>query len=790
MINGEHMNQHLSPSAREDQPLTSPETSQRWLVRSLLRTEAPSFLSRRAGDRLITLAAGLPEGSLICLRMASTGRGPVIVEIAARTDQPDMGELIAWVYEDVAILQPMEGAALDYTSDGLHAGAAPNRVTELLPAVRAQQASAWSDLMEPPSHQRGAAPSLHGTETHLWPVPAVSDGMELLKALASTAAEIRVHLAPCHDMELDMITQSTLRAVQGADPAVHASYVGTPVEARLLVGHDGALSPRLRGALLRRGLGLTLVARDAGIDEVLEAWAGSARALCGWGQPFGVAQCLTPVPCCGPEPIICGVPTTMPVTRPVSLDADVCRTGLRVGTAVAADGTAREVRISPEDLQLHMQVLGATGSGKSTLLSALAHETIAAGGGVSVIDPHGGLVDRIVGEVDPSEAGRLAVVRSGDAEHPTPLNPLAGRDPELITDVMISVLRELHDPRNQGFMGPVWERSFASLMAAQRVLFGRRANMALIPTLAASQQRLKRVAEAIAGEEPEVAATLETTFVKRRPEDFAEMVTWVNSKFQRLVGSAELRGILASGEDLVDVVDVVEQRKALLVDLASPSIGDLGAQLLGEMWLAKHWEAMSQRRDRSVPHLLIIDEAHLFASGLLSRLLTQARKFGVAVVLAHQNLEQLTPSLREAVLSSTGSVVAFRTGARESAATLDRLGSWTGGLLTRLPRLSAAVTLSDGMLQSDAFTLTVDHNRRVTGRTDATAVAAMEAASRSRYATTLEQTPPLTQADIEREISLRRERGSGSSFLDEWLARRNADSAAPQTASSPTEATA
>ena len=95
-----------------------------------------------------------------------------------------------------------------------------------------------------------------------------------------------------------------------------------------------------------------------------------------------------------------------------------------------------------------------------------------------------------------------------------------------------------------------------------------------------------------------------------------------------------------------------------------PVLGGVGAQLVGEMWLAKHWETLAQRADPTRPHLLVVDEAHLFASGLLPRLLLQARKFGVAVVLAHHGCSALGDStsmaLRRAMNLEEAATMTYR----------------------------------------------------------------------------------------------------------------------------------
>lgn len=667
-----------------------------WQVSALLRTHEPQLFARRAGDRLLALASGLDTGDSLELRLASPGDGEVRITLCCRSECPDLDALVGWVWEDVADVVPS------------HAPLAVGvpRVTELVAAVRHPLPNVWAEL-----DSDAASPPQADPRNDVWPVPGLRSGLEVLKALRATRGEIRLHLAPASEISAQMAVHEARRSTLARDAATFAAYLGTPVSARLLVGHHGPLSPRLRAALMSQGLGLRLNELDGQSEATRRAWEGEPQELCLSALPLGAAQCLTVMAAAGVQPGVCGVPTREPVAQEVPIADQLCRDGLRLGRARTTGGGWRDVRVTREDLLLHTQLTGSTGSGKSSLLAALVREARHDGLGVSVIDPHGHLVERILGETRAEEADAVVTVRSGDLDRPVPLNPFAGRNPELMADVMVTVLRELHDPSNQGFMGPVWERWFAACMHLQRALIGPRATMSLLPEIVEDRQRLQNLVAAMRRSHP-AAGRDAWPLVSGREEEFAETSTWFTSKFQRLMGSPHLRAILGSGLDAVDVATIMDRRGALLVDLAAPVVGDLGAQLLGEMWLAKHWEALAQRADPSTPHLLIVDEAHLFASGLLPRLLTQARKFGVAVVAAHQNLEQLTPSLREALQSSTNNAVVFRTGHREAASSLERLGSWAGGSLTRLPRLTAACTLSTGGGLTDAFSLVVDHNER------------------------------------------------------------------------------
>lgn len=729
------------------------ECERSWTVRKLLRHAEPAALARRAGDRLLHLVAGL-EGGYAGLRLRSGSDGTVEIHFLSRgASEEDVTE---WVWQDVAELVP--GEVPQERSWG--------RFSEVLPAVRVASVNPWQEL--DPVPDAGTTPP-----QEVWPCAVLTDGLDVLLALRGRDAEVRLHLAPVNDMAAQMAAHELRHATFAADPQVFAAYQGQPVAARLLVGHDGALAPRLRAALLGRGSGLAV--RPLVADA--RAWAGETETLQHGALPFGAAQCLTVVPAAGHAQEVCGVAVTYPSPRPVPVDDGDCREGLRLGRAVSNTGMCRDVRIGPDDLLLHTQLVGATGTGKSSLLAALVQEACRAGMGLTVLDPHGQLVDRILAETPEERGGRFLAVRSGDEERPVPLNPLAGPNPELMQDTMVQVFRELHDPGNHGFLGPVWERWLGVLLDAQRALIGRRANLALIPDMATDQRRLAELARKLDRADPKVSRELHSLH-SRRPEEYGESVTWVVSKFQRLVGSSQMRGILASGRDAVDVVEVLDDRSRLLIDLASTTLGDLSAQLLGEMWLAKHWEALSKRRRRDQPHLLIVDEAHLFASGLLPRILTQARKYGVGVVVAHQNLQQLTGSLREAVLASTNNVVVFRTGIREADAALARLGRWPGTSLTRLERLTAAVSLNVGDGFTDPFTLVVDHNQRKVAGGVSRLRRSVEQLTRERFGLKDAGAEQLTYESLVRAADSlpggpgRPREAATSDFLTRWLEER------------------
>lgn len=760
-----------------------------WRITHLLRDADPSSRALRASSRLLELAPGLPHGSHLTLVLAGDGDKRVSIELHADTDAKVTQADIDHVAEGCAVVTPIVNRQVPLP--------VLSELVTLFEVVgaSAQPTNTYPEFEFAPEPRYPTPDELRQrADPRYWPLRVADDCMDLVKALAGCEAQVRVHIAPSNEFEQEYIAANLRQSVQLGGVVDHEIYLGTPVRIRCFIGtSEPRLPPRLRAAILGLGVGLRL--KQQPLDgEMIATWDGEETSLAGAVQPFGMARCLVPLPAHGPDASVCGIRTREAETRAVPLvDAHLPVEGLRLGSAIDELGEPVEVRMGADDLLLHSQVLGATGTGKSSLLAGLVQDAAKAGYGVTVLDAHGPLVDRILTELPPEAVDRTIAIHSADVANPVPVNVLACDDADLIIEVMMQVLTELFDPRREGIVGPRFERVSSQIIRAQQALIGREASFATIPMWLRDRDVLAKLVTALRPVATDLAESIDVELLQNRSNEFTEVVAWVNSKYERLSGSNEMRAILLSGHDAVDVTQVIDESQILLVDLASTQIGPLGAQFLGEMWLAKHWLAMSQRADTSRPHLLIVDEAQLFGSGILPRMLAEARKFGLGVVISHQHLEQLSSALQEAALATTNNVIVFRSGPREAAAALTRLGGWPSGPLTRLPRLTAAATLSAGLQQTQPFTLFVDHNERVGD-------ASTETAERVRARTMARFVEPYRGArqwSIARVDALLEKRsrpasrpdadpgsgrpGSGSSFLDEWLANRKAQERAGQT---------
>ncbi len=365
--------------------------------------------------------------------------------------------------------------------------------------------------------------------------------------------------------------------------------------------------------------------------------------------------------------------------------------GISIGEGRDDLGFPCPVRLRPQDLLRHAFVVGPSGSGKSTFLSRVAHELIAAGHGVTVIDPHGTLVSSIARTLPPARAGAASLLRFADADHPVSLNPFRAQPGYefLAADEVVEIVQKVY---GREYWGPLLD------------LLLRHAAIATIE---------------LGGSVVEAARLLEDPWFRERalnqlrnPETIRFLAQLSGDaiydrrllpaiqRLQRLLASPWLRNILGQTEGQLDLAEAFRRREVLLMDLSG--VGMSNSRLLGSLLLLMVRQATLNRPATggdSVPlQFLLIDEASWFISRTVAELFDQARKFGVGMILATQRLGQLgSEDTREAVLANAGSLVTFRITDREEAAYLARhLASDTVGPsdLQHLPRFEAYAQLT------------------------------------------------------------------------------------------------
>ncbi|MFZ2239412.1 MAG: type IV secretion system DNA-binding domain-containing protein [Gordonia amarae] len=524
------------------------------------------------------------------------------------------------------------------------------------------------------------------------------------------------------------------------------------------------------------------------VRAAVENWFPGLRAVQATGE-IAELRCvaadtqlalLMPLPVGDVVPV--GLLSGAPAPLPVSMTSgafgthDAESVTVRIGFAHTDAHETIDAALGDEELRRHMHVVGATGTGKSTLLADMVHQIAHSGHGALVLDPHGTLVDRIIEELPECAGDRVQVVRVDDLEHVVPLNPLAGGDETQLDTAIADVCEmfyELYDPNRTGIVGPRFEERLGYALRGLALLRGNRASLLDVPIILDHKGMRRALFKKLT--DPRVKQWWYNDDRHTKSNEYADLVSWTTCKFERFSASPALRAILGSGADAYDPVGAMDDGRIILVDLAKGQIGSTGARMLGYLLLNRFWvAAMNRNTDRRFH--VIVDEAHAVMAGSLVNMLSEGRKFGLSVTVAHQYLDQLAPDIRNGLSGNVGTTVMFRIGGRhadEQAAVMGRQIDTT--TLANLPTFNAMVvrTASESV-NSRPHTVVVGGKAHPCRRADADGVVHAGWDRVARSVGPIQQFDPDVEypADDSRSRHISDKKKEESSFLDQWLEKR------------------
>ena len=546
------------------------------------------------------------------------------------------------------------------------------------------------------------------------PKPSLDSSAELLGALARAPRDTWVvtTLVPPTSLEQRLVLDE-VDAVIGRD--MRARYAGAIVCARTIVASSGPITAAVLAGLAKRSPEVEAVPLER--HEAAALWSDPVHGMRGHAVAEGHAVALTRVPAAGSAGGI-GMPSRPPAPQMRALDPALPHpeVGVSLGRATDVAGAEVEVVLDAQDLRRHLYVEGKSGSGKSAFLKTVATSWLQTGHPLVVIDPHGDVAQAVAAHAASRSERPMLYVRHGDSDHPIGLNPLAATDAETRArnvDALLDHMQQVIDPGREGMFGERAKRTFWLVAEAASHVYGDRLTIQVVQTLLLRQQHIRDLARVVEPIDADIARRLIVELVELADKEWTDLISWQQSRFQMWQRTEALRQITATGIDAIDLTEVLDGRGDLVVDLASPHLGDAVAGILGGMYLRKIREAMARRVDRGQPALVVFDEAHLFRDEAPDQMLAEGRKFGLALVIASQSVDNLTPRLARAIEANVGSFVSLRTGLNGAGAAAARLGGWPAGELTRFPDLRAAASLSSRGVPTDAFTLHVDYYDRL-----------------------------------------------------------------------------
>jgi hypothetical protein len=322
--------------------------------------------------------------------------------------------------------------------------------------------------------------------------------------------------------------------------------------------------------------------------------------------------------------------------------------------------------IKQPDRLSHMYLIGKTGVGKSTLLETLAWQDFGAGRGFALIDPHGDLVASLAERMRPTRPARVLYVDATDPRQPYGYNPLrrvrADKIP-LAVSGMLETLKKIWPDAWGVRMEHVLRNSLYALLE--------RDGSALPDILAlyTDENYRKRVVRGIRNEA--VKRFWQDEFEHYPARLRAEACAPIQNKLGALLSDPTLRRILVEPEIDLHFRKLMDGGQILLVNVSKGRLGEessliLGSLIVSTLGLAAFSRAESETEQRR-PFFVYLDEFHNFTTLMLANMMSELRKYGVGLVLAHQYLNQLEPEIRDAVLGNAGTIVSFRVGPSDAS---------------------------------------------------------------------------------------------------------------------------
>ena len=326
----------------------------------------------------------------------------------------------------------------------------------------------------------------------------------------------------------------------------------------------------------------------------------------------------------------------------------------------------RPVSIKQSDRFAHMYVIGKTGVGKTTLLETLLRHDIAAGHGCALIDPHGDFVERVAAAVPEARKNDVVYLNVTDPAQPYGYNPLSRVSPDLrslVASGLLDVFKKMWADAWGVRMEHILRNCLLTLLDQPS------ATLADIPRLLNDKEFRKRALPQITNEQVRQFWEVEYEHYSLRYR--ADSIAPILNKTGAFLSDRRLNRIFTGGDNPLRLRSIMDKGQVLLVNLAKGKIGEDSAALLGgllvtSLGLAAYSRADMPEKERR-PFFVYVDEFQNFTTLAIANMLSELRKFGVGMVLAHQYLHQLQTDIRHAVLGNAGTLIAFRLGPEDAS---------------------------------------------------------------------------------------------------------------------------
>jgi len=332
-------------------------------------------------------------------------------------------------------------------------------------------------------------------------------------------------------------------------------------------------------------------------------------------------------------------------------------------------GIERPVYISLDDRRRHMYVIGKTGTGKSEFLKTMIMQDIKNGEGLSVIDPHGDLIDDVLKLIPPQRSEDVILFDPSDTQRPMGFNMLDAKTEEqkhFIVSSIIGLMYKLFDPHQTGIIGPRFEHAIRNAMLT--VMYEGGATFVEVVRALTDASYVQELLPKV--QDPIVRRYWTDQIAQTSDFHKSEVLDYIVSKFGRFVTNKMIRNIIGQSQSSFDFRRVMDEGKILLINLSKGKIGEENSNFLGLVLVPKILVAAMSRQDMPIDSrrdfFLYVDEFQNFATPDFAQILSEARKYRLNLIVANQFIGQMEEEVKNAIFGNVGSVLAFRVGVTDA----------------------------------------------------------------------------------------------------------------------------
>lgn len=391
--------------------------------------------------------------------------------------------------------------------------------------------------------------------------------------------------------------------------------------------------------------------------------------------------------------------------------------GLKMGSNIYR-GKETPVYMRPEDRLRHFYTIGQTGTGKTNLLKNMIVQDIHAGEGVCMIDPHSNGIDDVLANVPKERAEDVIYFDPAHTERPMGLNMLEydvskPDQKTFVVDELFSIFQKLYAAVPES-MGPAFEQYFrnATMLVTEDPETG---NTLLDVSRVLSDAEYRKLKLSRCNN-PVVVQFWEEIAEKAGGDTFSlqNVVPYITNKFDVFTANDIMRPIIAQEKSAFDFRDIMDNRKILLVNLSKGRLGERNANLIGLILVGKILQAALSRVDimsteKPAPFYLYIDEFHNITTPSIATILSEVRKYGLSLNIAHQFIDQLEENIKDAVFGNVGSLAAFRAGTDDAEFLEHQFGPvFTARDISTINNFNAYVKLLVDGVPTKPFSLKAD----------------------------------------------------------------------------------